>query len=330
MESNSRNIILVTGLPRSGTTVIGDVLATAQKTASLYEPMNAQSGDIRFDASFPVCGSEDFSHSDFKAFLNDMKCNQLKLRLGLFPHDRGFKALAKVFTGSRTRYSYLKTRLSPFARHLIWKDPFALFCVQAAATENVSTVIAYRPPHAIAASYKRLRWSYDVQHLATRLGESTDGLCWDNGVLDGYHSGVSNPVLGAVFLWNLSVRMILNGIDDGLDLKLVSTGQLPDTATKVFPHLFQALGLSETSKTEHLLNTRFKKRPQQSAVPQGHPHSSNRDLTSVNTYWEEVLTQREADFVSQHCGELKTAIEIECFTVPSDGQQVAGSEVSIQ
>lgn len=325
MRATNRRIILVTGLPRSGTTVIGDVLATAHRTTSIYEPMNFQSGDIRFDASFPVCGSDDFSPSDFCRFLDDIKNSRLKLRLGLFPHDRGLKALVKLFIGGRTKFSYLKTRLSPLARHIIWKDPFALFCVPAAAKENISTVVAYRPPEAIAASYKRLRWSYDVQHLVTRMGESYDGAFVEDDILNTYRQGVSNPVLGAVFLWRLSVAMLLNAIDEGFDVTLVPTGQLPDTAADVFPHLFQGLDLEASSKTEHLLNTRFKKRPQQSAVPQGHPHSRNRDLSSVNTYWEEVLTEREAEFVSQHCRELKLAIERQCLDVPSSGSSSPGS-----
>ena len=302
-------MVLVTGLPRSGTTVIGDVLATAQSTSSLYEPMNSQVGDYRFDSAFPVVGSDDFSLGQFRDFVSDMKFNRLKLRLGLFPHDRGGKALVKIFTGGRTRVSYLKTRLNPFAGNIIWKDPFAAFCVEAAAKENIDVVVAYRPPAAIAASYKRLQWSYDIQHLWTRIGES--GVATDElkHLCFGHHEGISNSVIGAVFLWNLSMHLLLGSFETcGGKISLIPTGDLPDTADGVFSNLFSKLDLKATTKTTRILEKRFRKRTEQSSVPQGHPHSQKRDLSSVNTYWKDVLSEREAEFIKLHCNKTEAAV----------------------
>lgn len=322
MDSDNRRLILVTGLPRSGTTVVGDVLATAARTTSLYEPMNFQSGDYRFNSGFPVCGSNDFSQADFEKFLLDMKTNQLNLRLGLFPHDSGFKAFAKLFTGGRSRVSYLKTRLSPFSRNVIWKDPFAVFCAEPAAVAGLSVVVTYRPPEAIAASYKRLGWSYDTQHLCSRMGESVACSHLVKDTTFGCQQGISNPVLGAVILWKLSMEMLLESISKGIDLILVSTGDLPDNAQFTMPCLIEKLKLTPTTKTQRLIESRFQKKTDQASVPQGHPHTQRRDLSSVNTYWKKVLSPKEVDFVRSHCDDLRIRIDTRLRKNQAEEQQV--------
>ena len=308
MAINNRRLVLVTGLPRSGTTVIGDVLATANATTSLYEPMNFQSGDKRFDASFPVCGSDNFSQSDFNKFVGDMQSLKLNLRLGLFPHDRGIKALAKIFTGGRSRMSYLKSRLARSAQTVIWKDPFALFCAEAAYDTPIDVAVAYRPPHAIAASYKRLNWFYDTQNLWSRLTQTAAGrkLAGESPTIT---KGISNAVQGAVFLWLASARMMSMMIDEGKPLTVVSTGHLPDKPHETMMTLFQHLNLSPSKKTTRVIEKRFTKRTNQNAVPSGHPHSQMRDLSSVNTYWKEVLSDAEAEYIHDHCSDLQSQIE---------------------
>jgi hypothetical protein len=311
MNTLKRKLTLVTGLPRSGTTVLGDILATAKSSTSLYEPMNFQSGDYRFDASFPVPGSADFSKSDLDCFLEDLRNCKLDLRLGIFPHDRWLKALGKIITGGRSRFSYLKSRLSPFSNNIVWKDPFALFCVDDVEEADIDVAVAYRPPEAIAASYKRLNWSFDTQNLCTRLLETQVGQeIVSTHALDlDLTAGISNPVKGAVFLWMTSARMILNSLNNGSELLLVSTGDLPNNPEATFQRIFDRLALQPTTKTHRTITQRFAIQENQQTVPTGHPHTRKRNLNSVNTYWKEVLTVRESEYVQLHCNELREQLE---------------------
>ena len=309
MGTTKRRLVLVTGLPRSGTTVVGDVLATAEQTTSLYEPMNFQSGDVRFDASFPVCGSDEFSRAEFQLFLQDLTSLRLNLRNGLFPHDTGMKAIAKWFTGGRSRVSYLKSRISLFSQNIIWKDPFAIFCLPAALDKGLDVVVTYRPPAAIAASYKRLHWSYDTTHLAKRLAQTVWGtqFCEEPRGID--VAGISKPVAAAVFLWMASSKMILHLADRGANVSVVSTGELPNDYQGAFDHLFEKMSLKQTDKTRRLSQKRFEQRNDLKKVPNGHPHSQNRDLKSVNTYWKQVLSEPEIEYVETTCSTVQSRIE---------------------
>ena len=51
----TRNLILVTGAPRTATTPVGNMLETAQSTVSLYEPLGP-TGLKRFQDWFPMNG----------------------------------------------------------------------------------------------------------------------------------------------------------------------------------------------------------------------------------------------------------------------------------
>lgn len=301
-----RRLILVTGLPRSGTTLVGDILASAKKTTSLYEPMNFQSGDVRFPSNFPICGTEEFSQSQFEEFLCDLKNLRLSLRTGLFPHDRGLKAFAKYFTGGRSRTSYRKSRLSPLAKTIIWKDPFAVFCQEEAIQAGIDVVVTYRPPHAIAASYKRLNWTYDIAGLKQRLAETS----WGSAILDADEtarpSDVSREVHGAVSLWKASCRVLLKQAETCNTVRVIDTGGLPSSYESVLPRLFRELSLQATAKTDRLVEKRFTSVGSKNAVPQGHPHTRRRDVHSVNSYWKQVLSEEEANYIDVQCSEMET------------------------
>ena len=54
----TKDLILVTGMPRSGTTAVGEVLSTAAGTAVLHEPLNYLVGlsDVPHYFAFPGGG----------------------------------------------------------------------------------------------------------------------------------------------------------------------------------------------------------------------------------------------------------------------------------
>lgn len=246
-----------------------------------------------------------FSHSDLQAFLYDISNFRLTLRSGVFPHDRGVKAFVKWFTGGRSRTSYLKSRLTWFATNIIWKDPFAIFCFDAVRNSGIDVVVTYRPPAAVAASYKRLNWTYDLSDVRSRLLETN----WGGALMEltsrSSQSNISKSVLDAVLLWRSSTQMLLNSFEKGNPATIIRTGDLPDSCESILPALFETLDLKQTRKTRRYIANRFQAKVNQKSIPVGHPHTRRRDVGSVNTYWKEILNTDESEFVKRECSVLE-------------------------
>ncbi len=301
--SQERRIVLVTGTPRSGTTVVGDILGSARRNASLYEPMNIQSGDRRFDVAFPIPGPQGFTPAALEAFIEDLKALRLDPRSGVFPHERGLAALGKWLVGGRTRASLRAARARPWIDTLIWKDPFAMLCVPDLLAMGVPVVVTWRPAAAIAASFKRLNWSFDIDAIADRVATVIHRpmpLPLEGG------PRVAREVECAVYLWKLCLALCLT--NEGSRPILVSTGDLNRNPTKAFEVIFARLGLRLDDAARREIDKRFTDKRGAAAVPEGHPHTRDRDFTQANLYWKQLLSPAEADFVEKETAELERAI----------------------
>ena len=195
-DRETRRLVLVTGTPRSGTTPVGDVLAAARRTRTLYEPLNRHVGDRRVRRYFEVPGTGGFMDATVDGLVDDVRRLRLRLRPGLFPEDRGPRRLAKRLTGSRARMTYRLARLPPRPRTLVWKDPFAAFLAEdVARRHDVPVVVTLRPPEAVAASFKRLGWAFDVHDLLGRLDADATTRAWLEGL-----GPADDPVTSATVL----------------------------------------------------------------------------------------------------------------------------------
>ena len=302
-----KQLILVCGLPRSGTTVVGDIIAAPKKTVSLYEPLNPQSGDFRFNSGFIVPGVGDISYRQFDQFVDDVRELKLKLRPGVFPHETGWRKQVKRIVGGRSRTSLLRARLSRKPVRIVWKDPFAVFCIDSILQRGDKVLVTYRPPNAIAASYKRLNWTFDIDSLKSRIA-SLDGISID--VLhDTESQTVRREVQCAVFLWLATVQYYLLMINKYKNISIVSTGHLPNKAKTIFPGIFKELGIEYDCSAQRAVNSRFKADVKNLRdLPSGHPHSRNRDINKVNDYWSKVLSKSEIKYVAERCHQYEAII----------------------
>ena len=139
--------ILVTGVPRSGTTWLARLLAGAPGTALAgREPMNPRGRQYALGGSLPGW-----------ARLDELTAGQRRrLRLAY----RGWNPWVYSRYGSRQWAGPLpRTRL-------VVKDPFAMLSIPAvvAATGSVP-VLVHRHPGAVLASYRRMGWRPDLGEL---------------------------------------------------------------------------------------------------------------------------------------------------------------------
>jgi hypothetical protein len=280
----TRRLVLVTGMPRSGTTPVGDLLALAPGARTLYEPLNAIVGDRRVQRYF-----ETFDDVKLDTLLDDIRAIKLSLRPGIFPEDRGWRRLAKRVSGSRTTMTYRTARiLRP--RTIIWKDPFASLLAGRIAERAVPVLATVRPPVAVAASFVRLGWRFDVADLAARLGFA--GRFAD---LD-----LDRPAVNAGALWHLVHERLL----EEPAVRLVDVGALVEDPGVEARKLFAHAGLELTPAVERAVLDRYEADAGAPATPTGRAHTKNRSLRDVNTYWRDVLEPDDVRVVESLNAEL--------------------------
>jgi hypothetical protein len=144
--------LLVTGVPRSGTTWLARVLAGAPGMALTgREPMNPRDRQYALGGTLP----------GWATLTEPTRRQQFLLRtayrgLNPFVYSRyGHRQWAAALPGTR----------------VVVKDPFALISLPAIhAATGARPVLVYRHPAAVLASYRRMGWTADLDEVAATLG----------------------------------------------------------------------------------------------------------------------------------------------------------------
>jgi hypothetical protein len=155
-EGSARRPILVTGVPRSGTTWLARLLATAPGTALAgREPMNPR--------------RHQFALAGTLQGWTRLATPTLRQQIALRTSYRGWNPLVYSRYGARQWAGPL-----PGTR-LVVKDPFALLSMPCVASITAaSPVLLHRHPGAVLVSYRRMGWSPDldeVQEVTVRARE---------------------------------------------------------------------------------------------------------------------------------------------------------------
>jgi hypothetical protein len=153
VRSRHRRPLLVTGVPRSGTTWLARRLAGAPGCAMTgREPMNPRKGQYRLGGTL----------HGWARLQTPSRRQVLALRLayeGLTPRVYG-------------RYGHRQWAAPLPVTRTVVKDPFAVLSIAAVvrATSAVP-VLVYRHPAAVLASYRRMGWSPDVEEVSAEVSQ---------------------------------------------------------------------------------------------------------------------------------------------------------------
>lgn len=290
-----RRWILVTGSPRSGTTVVGRLLQKALSAPDLYEPLNFVTGDRVAKDYFEVPGSSTFSPDDFADFARRMQTGHLRLRRGLFESDSPLRRAVKTVAGSRTRITYRRYLLSRPSRPVVWKDPFAAFCVNSLVDhfDDIVPVVTFREPQAVAASFKRLGWGFNLPDLRSRILEA------------GYDC---DPLPDLDY-----ARPEYNGLGTWLLVYGWLTRYAPSTTLYVHNATVSqgdADGLRRISERLDIPVDLSRLIPPTPVLVTGDPpnsrsvHPRRRDIAAVNSYWSQLLDARTASLIRAETADL--------------------------
>jgi Sulfotransferase family len=164
--ANERAPILVTGVPRSGTSWIGRMLDAGGDVVYINEPLNDQHPpgrspgvlDASVDHRFEYIS--DANESRYLQAFHDT----LALRYGVGAELRQNRSPRDLLRMAKYLNSFLRGRLR--GRRPLLDDPFAVFSVEWFARRlGCQVVVAVRHPAAVASSRKLLGWRTDFRNL---------------------------------------------------------------------------------------------------------------------------------------------------------------------
>ena len=122
----SKNAIIVSGLPRTATTALGDILSSIEGYNMVYEPFNASQGVLSVKENYLIPGAN-INNSDFDNIFNSIINLNAKFKLGIKEDDSVAKKTIKTLFGNESSLSFIKSKFSPNQKKLIVKDPFLVF-----------------------------------------------------------------------------------------------------------------------------------------------------------------------------------------------------------
>ncbi len=294
--------ILVTGVPRSGTTWLARLLASAPGTAlSGREPMNPrgrQYGLAHTLSTWAQLGS--VSH---------------RQRWALTAAYRGVNPWVYSRYGRRQWAAPL-----PWTR-LIVKDPFALLSIPVIeSVTRAQTVVVYRHPGAVLVSYRRMGWSPDVPEILPILRDAhARGILPDPPELPPPpEEGGGTTVPAMAWTWNALHALMLSDASRVSDLTIVSHEELALHGQAAERVLFDRLGLRWNTRTEH------------ESVPSSGSTSDTRGTelhrfdrvpAQVAEAWRAELTEEEIDEMDELTAPTRQALHT--TRLPLDGDAPA-------
>jgi hypothetical protein len=296
--------LLVTGLPRSGTSWVGKMLEASGEVVYVNEPLNPRHPpghspgvlDAEVTHQFQYIAADD--DAEWRRAFGDT----LRLRYHLFrelrrnhrPYDLGrcAKYLAS-FTAGRLKH-----------RRALLDDPYAIFSTGwLAQTMDVRAVVLVRDPVAFVGSWRSLGWTIDFAELLDQPLLVRDHL---GPYVERMRALVGSPdwLARSALLWEATYDVVDRAFGNLPGVNLVSYESLVQQPVERFAELYKTLGLTWTDGAEQQIREATTERPgaERGAMRwSGLSRTAFRPMgraTALTTY-RERLTAEEIDRVRE-------------------------------
>lgn len=239
-----RRWVLVTGVPRSGTTFVGRVLATSVRCDYVHEPFNPQVGLPWVSRLFTYAPPDSPELDDE---LSRLMRYDVRLRTAFFPQDSVARRAAKRVIGSRGPVYLRLAKLNPFTETAVMKDPHAaLLAPVLARRHGFRVVVVVRHPVAVVASFRARGWP-PGRALEELLGDpcaASEVLGSDRGRVERVLESPRVDVEGPAVLWRVLTRFLVDAADaDPSRVSLVRHEDLGTRTHETFSTVFSHCGL---------------------------------------------------------------------------------------
>ena len=286
--------LLVTGVPRSGTTWVARLLATARRTA--------------------LTGREPMNPREKQYALGGTLTGWVRLETAT-PTQR--RALRSAYRGHNPRVFGRYGRrqlLAPLpGTRVVIKDPFAMLSVPLIARETGAVALqVYRHPGAVLASYRRMGWTPDLTEIAALIEAHRVGPDGVRELWDKRDSGLSDAEEMGIF-WAVLNSLVLDDLAAAPATLLVAHHELAAAGEPGVRRLFSVLGLSSTAATSAEMT-------KEGAAPVGSPqpapagggqvlHRFDRSPAEVAQSWRKHVSHEDIDRIEQLTADVQAGFE---------------------
>jgi hypothetical protein len=311
--ADPRRVILVTGMPRSGTTPCGSNLELARGARHLYEPFNPGYGMHGISRHYEVPGANDFTMERFDACIEAIRHLRLRLKRYYNPREVRGRRLVKWLFGDRARLAYWRCRLDRSVETIIWKDPNACFTARAAVDRHgIPVVVTVRPAAAVAASYKRMDWNPGLPQVLDSLAQV--GITFPQLLAD-FGRFIDNRTVAAAMLWSVIYSTLMTWAQTRPQIRLVNVQETIEQPITCYRCLFDWLDLPWSQDVVDRLRRRYPPEEGEAALSRALPqraHVRRRSVSHVNTYGSRLLTAEEKEIIEDITGELWIRLQRAC------------------
>ena len=292
----SEKAIIVSGLPRTATTALGDILSLIDGYNMVYEPFNASQGISEVNLNYLIPGAN-ISYSDFDDVFNSILNLNAKFKLGVKDNDSALKKAVKTLFGNESSLSFLKSKFSINKKKLIIKDPFLVFA-SLYLSDNYRVIMCERPILPLAGSFKRMGWEFseydrlinDLNRIDIKIEEKIE------------NNFVSPSVLGAVQFFQLYSNF-KNKIERKENIYFFNQNDFSLNPEQSINRLFDWLGEECTDKiVSKVKNLNFGQKNDIKEPKKQVQHDLVYNKSFSNKYYKSVLNKEEIDFVRECSG----------------------------
>lgn len=269
--------ILVTGVPRSGTTWLARKLASAPGTALAgREPMNPRGSQYGLGGTLQEW-----------ARVDEFNPRQARLLRSAY---RGLNPLVYSRYGQRQWAAGW-----PWTR-MIMKDPFAMLSLPAVvSTTGARPVLIYRHPGAVLSSYRRMGWTADLDEVRRVITPSIKDSCSGSGF------GSHREVWEMAHFWAMLNNQALADMQYLPGSLVISHEELASGGSSAMHQLYELCGLrwdSSLGEDDRKSQGVGRHKPKADAL-----HNLHRPPQEVAAEWRSRLTNTEVSLLDEVAGD---------------------------
>jgi hypothetical protein len=280
--------ILVTGMPRSGTTWVARMLDAADRTAWISEPFNLEREPPLLSPPPPYWFT--YLTADNEAPYVDGIDELLALRFRYGRELRAVRSRRELLDALRRWRQAHSHRREP-GRPLL-KEPHALFSAEWLAHRfGFEVVITVRHPLAVVSSWKRLGWPFDFGHLLAQPLLLRDWLApYEAEMREAV--GTTGVVEQASLLWRIAYEVVAQYRDRFPAFHIVRQEDVSLEPATRFATLYEALDLPLTERAlSAIVESSDAANPVE--VTLADPHTVRLDSRTNLENWKRRLTADE-------------------------------------
>jgi hypothetical protein len=284
---DSRRPILVTGMPRSGTTWVGRMLTASRQVGYINEPFNLESspGTVRL----PVEHWYTYVAAENEGSLLPPLLALLNFEYGLGRQLRRCRTRRDLQDAVKIWLTFVRSR----GRRPLVKEPHAVFSgpwfLDRLGGEVVVTV---RHPAAVVGSWKRLEWSFNFEHLLQQPALMRDWLEPFRAEMQDALAPSTDLVDRVALLWRVIYSVVEEYRQRSPRVHVVRQEDLSRHPLQEYARLYDALGLSFTSRAAAAVEvSSASDNPKETRIDT--PHETRIDSQATLGNWKKRLTAEE-------------------------------------